>query len=290
MDPSIPSFLYKPSELSQKEVKQLVERYSCPLCCCNTHPLHNCYTLKAAYNISLKSQQTSTNNSSGNSATSVTPSQPSTANANRVTSDLPFNMDDTPQRYDGYECIQAPPPDSDSELSESTPDADTATLTEAVRVSKINESTTSYLRSNSSLKRCLGSVHQYSVTIPAYAACNYVNSSKLLHDYPVIIDSGATHHMWNDYWAFTTFNKMKNSYVSLANNYKVPIEGCRTIQLNINGYYLQLHNVYHIPDLQYSLYSVKQHRYTYNVPAFLIIPVPHEYSLNFNLLLMTNMI
>ena len=66
--------------------------------------------------------------------------------------------------------------------------------------------------------------------------------------------------MWNDFRAFTTFIPMKNSYVSLANNYKIPISGCGTIQLNINGYLLLIHDVYYIPQLQFCLYSVKQHR------------------------------
>ena len=52
MDPSIPNYLYKTSELSQKEVKQLIERYLCPLCRRNSHPLHNCYALKSTYIIS----------------------------------------------------------------------------------------------------------------------------------------------------------------------------------------------------------------------------------------------
>ena len=53
---------------------------------------------------------------------------------------------------------------------------------------------------------------------------------------------------------------MQNCYVTLANNHKIPTLGKGTIQLIINGYVLRLHDVYHVPDLQFSLYSVKQHR------------------------------
>lgn len=72
-DPNIPDYLYKPSELSQKEVKQLLERYSCPLCRKNTHPLHTCYLRKNVYNVSLKQQGSNDN-------TSTAP--PPAANAN----------------------------------------------------------------------------------------------------------------------------------------------------------------------------------------------------------------
>ena len=53
---------------------------------------------------------------------------------------------------------------------------------------------------------------------------------------------------------------MKNYNVTLANNYKVPIKGKGTMQLNIEGFILNIHDVYLVPSLQYSLYSVKQHR------------------------------
>ena len=66
--------------------------------------------------------------------------------------------------------------------------------------------------------------------------------------------------MWSDRKAFIQFKNMDDCYVTLANNFKVPIKGQGTIQLNIHGYILQLHNVSLVPSLQFSLYSVKQHR------------------------------
>ena len=74
------------------------------------------------------------------------------------------------------------------------------------------------------------------------------------------MDSGATHHMWNNTAAFISYSHTHNSYVSLANNAKVPINGCGTIQIKINGFILRIHNVYHVPSLHYNLYSVKQHK------------------------------
>ena len=78
--------------------------------------------------------------------------------------------------------------------------------------------------------------------------------------YPIIIDSGATHHMWTDVSAFITFRTLNHCYVTLANNNKVPIKGQGTIQIKIQGYILHIHNIYLVPTLQLSLYSVKQHR------------------------------
>ena len=49
----------------------------------------------------------------------------------------------------------------------------------------------------------------------------------------------------------------------MANKTQVPISGIGSIQININGFILRIHNVYYIPHLAYSLYSVKEHM-TYN--------------------------
>ena len=66
--------------------------------------------------------------------------------------------------------------------------------------------------------------------------------------------------MWKDSTAFIQFQPMHNYYVTLANNFKIPITGQGIIHLKINGYVIQLHEAFHVPTLQYSLYSVKQHR------------------------------
>ena len=65
----------------------------------------------------------------------------------------------------------------------------------------------------------------------------------------------------------------------MANKTQVPISGIGSIQININGFILRIHNVYYIPHLAYSLYSVKEHMtydncYTYfgNRKAVLSFP------------------
>ncbi len=66
--------------------------------------------------------------------------------------------------------------------------------------------------------------------------------------------------MWNDSSAFINFRYLNNCYVTLANNFKIPIKGQGTIQLTVNGFILHVHDVYLVPKLQFSLYSVKKHR------------------------------
>ena len=140
IDLSLPSYLYKTSEFSQKEVKLLLERYLCPLCCQNSHPLHNCYALKSTHNISLKSATSSTTLTS---EPNVNQNTTSTA-ANRVTDTLPLSIIDEPQHYDGFECVQAPPPDSSSDLSDNEITTKTTRFSDSIQVSKQKEPSNSY--------------------------------------------------------------------------------------------------------------------------------------------------
>ena len=112
--------------------------------------------------------------------------------------------------------------------------------------------------SNSLLTLHLGSIRQATVNIPLLSSIT--SKYKNVKKYLVIIDSGATHHMWNDSTAFISYVSTKTSYVSLVNDYKIPMKGVGSIQLNINNCILQIHNVFYVPALQYCLYSVKQHR------------------------------
>ena len=54
IQPDVPQYLYKPSELSFKEVRMSLERYTCPICRKNNHTFHTCHALHTTYNISLK--------------------------------------------------------------------------------------------------------------------------------------------------------------------------------------------------------------------------------------------
>ncbi len=75
-----------------------------------------------------------------------------------------------------------------------------------------------------------------------------------------IVDSGATHHMWNDPHAFVSFiPETEGGYVKLVNNAKIPIVGSGTIRINFNDYIIEIDDVFYVPSLINSLYSKKQH-------------------------------
>ena len=251
---NIPSYLTKPSELSFREVKMLLERYSCPLCRRNTHAMHDCFALKTAYNISLKTQS-SNSNDNGSAQSNPSVAHPPPVAANRVSASVTV-LPDEPERYDGFESVSVPPPSSDDEHN--TDATTVSAVTASMNVSKLNESSTSYSPSLFHFYHHVGSVRQANICLPR-TACLRI-SSTVDNDYPIIIDSGATHHMWSDPNAFISLRRMKNCYVTLANNYKVPITGQGVIQINIQGFILHIHGVYLVPSLQYCLYSVKQHR------------------------------
>ena len=84
-----------------------MRRFSCPLCRCNGHPLHECSSLSRVYNISLKnlSSATTTNNQYNFTSPPSTAQAGSTSavTANRVSNTLPTTVDDTAERYDGFE-------------------------------------------------------------------------------------------------------------------------------------------------------------------------------------------
>ena len=132
--------------------------------------LHNCSVVKNTHNISLNST-TASSISTSTAETDVPASWPS-ANTNRVALDLPLSIPDEPQRYDGFECIQAPLPDSASDSSDHEGGTNTIYISESLQVSTINNSTISYLKSHSTLKHYMGSVRQCNVTIPKYSVCN----------------------------------------------------------------------------------------------------------------------
>ena len=249
---NIPDYLHKTSDLSYREVKMLLERYSCPLCRRNNHALHTCHALRAAYNITLKSQ-TSDNTTAPNTQ-SAPANSPQPIAANRATTSVEVITDDA-ARYDGFESVVVPPSDSDQD---NTDVVNSSTTVGSARVSKINEPSNNY--SNFfHFKHHIGSVRRSHVTLPTRPACFRISSNGN-NEYPIIIDSGATHHMWNNKDSFITYTTLHNCYVTLANKHKIPVIGQGTIQLNIQGYILHLHNVYLVPSLQFNLYSVKVHR------------------------------
>ncbi len=273
VDPNIPEYLYKPVDLSYTEVKSLLERYSCPICRRNNHALHNCNAMKRVYDIRLRNHQLSQNTSN---TTTTTPSTASTSHpiaANRAST--PVSLPDEAARYDGFESVARPPPDSDSD--DSAEDENVTAIKDSMCSSKINDTSNPYSSSTFCFKHNVGSARRSNVALP-HTAC-FRLSSNATNEYPIIIDSGATHHMWNDGSAFIQFKYLNNCYVTLANNFKILIKGQGSIQLKINGYLLHIHDVYLVPTLQFSLYSVKKHRKntekTLNAPVFLTTLPPH---------------
>ena len=50
------------------------------------------------------------------------------------------------------------------------------------------------------------------------------------------------------------------SLLDPRHNCRIHIKGIGSIHLKINGYIIKLHDVFYVPDLQYSLYLIKQHK------------------------------
>ena len=97
------------------------------------------------------------------------------------------------------------------------------------------------------------------------------SSSCLIHNYvssthpttsTFVVDSGATDHMCNNRKFFSALHMQTsiNRFVRLGDGkQKIPIHGVGKIQYEVNNKVIVLHNVLYVPDLDVSLYSVKQH-------------------------------
>ena len=78
--------------------------------------------------------------------------------------------------------------------------------------------------------------------------------------YLVVIDSGATEHMWVRKSDFVSYDATPGAYVIIANDDKVPCLGRGTVRFYLNGKLIEITNVLHVPSLRSPLYSVRQHR------------------------------
>ena len=185
MNPNVPQYLYKPSEHTFMEVCQLLVQYLCPICCRNTHPLHECNAVKNTYCVTLQS-----NNLLGQPQ-APHPPPPPPATANQVLVSLPIKLIDESVCYAGYGSV--PSPLSDNKDNVTPIETDTATITETLYTRKINESYTPYLTHYSNLKKCLGLAKQCSITLPHHAC--FKTSYSNHNAYPVLVDSGATHRI-----------------------------------------------------------------------------------------------
>ena len=73
----------------------------------------------------------------------------------------------------------------------------------------------------------------------------------------VVIDSGATVHMWNDPAAFLCVYPLPDAYIHVADDRHLPVSGTGTIHVSLQGHIIQLHNVLLVPELSGPLLSVR---------------------------------
>ena len=72
-------------------------------------------------------------------------------------------------------------------------------------------------------------------------------------------DSGASEDMLPDYSTFKTYHRLTNSYATLGDTTKLPIEGIGTTVYTLNGRTIPTSNALHIPALWGPLYSLRKH-------------------------------
>lgn len=73
-------------------------------------------------------------------------------------------------------------------------------------------------------------------------------------------DSGATHHMLNDYNTFVSYYPCKHRVVTLGNESTLPVMGTGTTKFFLNGKVILVRNALHVPGLRAPLYSLRRHR------------------------------
>lgn len=75
-----------------------------------------------------------------------------------------------------------------------------------------------------------------------------------------IADSGATHHMWPEYSAFTSYRPLTNESVTLADDTQAPVAGIGSVKILFDGKVIDMRDVLHVPSLRLPLYSLRVHR------------------------------
>jgi hypothetical protein len=78
-------------------------------------------------------------------------------------------------------------------------------------------------------------------------------------DYPIIADSGANFHMFNDRKFFSSMQPSQGHVILGDGTTKIPIQGIGTVTCNIHGNILQIQDVRFVPGLSESIYSLLQH-------------------------------
>ena len=108
-------------------------------------------------------------------------------------------------------------------------------------------------------------INNYNYDADYYPRILHNRTHSSCHSYTTtfVVDSGATDHMCNDRQLFTSIHEYPsppNRFVKLGDGKtKIPIRGIGTIQYEVNNKIIILHNTLFVPDLDVSLYSIKQH-------------------------------
>jgi hypothetical protein len=73
-------------------------------------------------------------------------------------------------------------------------------------------------------------------------------------------DSGATDHMFPDKSAFISYRLVTNLQVQMGNNSFLPVLGCGSEIISLNGQHILVRNALHVPGLVVPLYSPRAQR------------------------------
>ena len=175
-----------------------MKRYNCFVCRHQNHSFHECGIVKCFYTVTPVADsignvtQQRANNTSTNCTTQAR--QPTTSAANL--SSLPITVTDTLDRYDGF---------ADMRQHQSVPNPDNTAYGSPVNTdTHVVDNTTDSTVARYLYKFCRGSAKRvkYSTHIDPHHFFTHSTSTLL----QCVVNSGATHHMWNDPTAFISFH------------------------------------------------------------------------------------
>ena len=217
-----------------------------------------------------KSDDVDTKEQDGNSQASASRVSGDTKQSVPVPDDNPwtraFDAMDSDDSDDGDDC------DLDARLSDIT--------------GKTNTQSSSYL-SNTIFSAATGPVTASArhVTAPLLTAAKSMLKTTALSvvlkdELNCCADSGATHHMLNDYAAFISYHPCQDEYVTLGDDTKLRIYGRGTAVFSLNGHNILVRDCLHVPDLRSPLYSLRKHRHMpgcgyisqFGVGSFILFP------------------
>ena len=111
-----------------------------------------------------------------------------------------------------------------------------------VQNSKPHNSSTIYFSHTFKSLHHAGSIKHPNVYIPQ----KYINTPiTKWGTYPVIVNSCIAHHVWTNFISFISYIEMKNLFVSMTNQHKVPMTGYGNMQILVNVFTLRIHDVHY---------------------------------------------